>query len=111
MSGVGVEHRRIVHAILCDHPEGDVLYVHSPDVAKGFGFTTVAKSGNEAVRWARVNEYLSSFVFPHKWGKTVSSRKTWCTGWGSKPAMRWHRSSRPCWQMKCSLLFGVMGLT
>lgn len=39
------------------------FYVHSPDVAKGFGLTTVAQSGNEVVRWARVNEYLSSFGF------------------------------------------------
>lgn len=33
VSGVGVAHRRIVHAILCDHPEGDVLMVHGVHAA------------------------------------------------------------------------------
>lgn len=40
-----------------------VAYLNAEDVARGFGFTTVAKSGNEVVRWARVNEYLHSFGF------------------------------------------------
>lgn len=39
------------------------FYVHSPNVAKGFGLTTVAKSGNEVGRWARVNNYLHEFGF------------------------------------------------
>lgn len=45
------------------------FYVHSPDVAKGFGLTTVAKSGNEVVRWARVNNYLHEFGFSPKCGR------------------------------------------
>ena len=38
-------------------------WLNAEDVARGWGFTTVAKSGNEVVRWARVNEYLKSFGF------------------------------------------------
>lgn len=33
------------------------------DVARGLGFTTVATSGNDCVRWARVQEYLDSLNF------------------------------------------------
>nr|DAK26517.1 MAG TPA: regulatory protein [Caudoviricetes sp.] len=32
-------------------------------VARGWGFTTVATSGNEVVRWNRVNAYLREFKF------------------------------------------------
>lgn len=43
-------------------------YLNAEDVARGFGFTTVAKSGNEVVRWARVNTYLHEFgSFPTCW--------------------------------------------
>lgn len=35
-----------------------VAYLHIEDVARGLGFTTVATSGNECVRWNRVEEYL-----------------------------------------------------
>lgn len=38
-------------------------YLNAEDVARGLGFTTVAKSGNEVVRWARVNTYLHEFGF------------------------------------------------
>ncbi|WP_068505892.1 phage antirepressor KilAC domain-containing protein [Paenibacillus kribbensis] len=33
------------------------------DVARGLGFTQKAASGNEVVRWERVNKYLSEFGF------------------------------------------------
>jgi prophage antirepressor-like protein len=33
------------------------------DVARGLGFTTVATSGNECVRWSRVSEYLIELGF------------------------------------------------
>lgn len=33
------------------------------DVSRGLGFTTVATSGNEVVRWQRVNKYLSDLHF------------------------------------------------
>lgn len=38
-------------------------YLNLEDVARGLGFTTVATSGNECVRWARVEEYLNSFGY------------------------------------------------
>jgi len=47
-----------VGAILED---GSVLF-DAEMVARCLGFTTVAKSGNEVVRWARVNEYLKGKV-------------------------------------------------
>lgn len=46
--------------------ETGTAYLNSGDVARGFGFTkTETKNGvkYESVRWARVNEYLSSFGF------------------------------------------------
>lgn len=44
-------------------------YLNAEDVARGLGFTTVAKSGNEVVRWARVNTYLDEFGFSQHVGK------------------------------------------
>ena len=41
----------------------DTAYLNLEDVARGLGFTTVATSGNECVRWARVEEYLNSFGY------------------------------------------------
>ena len=40
-----------------------VAYLHIEDVARGLGFTYSAASGNEVVRWNRVEEYLSDFGF------------------------------------------------
>lgn len=42
--------------------ETGTAYLNAEDVARGLGFTTVAKSGNEVVRWARVNTYLHEGV-------------------------------------------------
>lgn len=53
-----------VHGYL-DKKDG-TAYLNAGDVARGFGFTkTETKNGvkYESVRWARVNEYLSSFGF------------------------------------------------
>lgn len=57
-----------VSGIDCYEKDG-IVYLKLEDVARGLGFTTVAKSGNECVRWARVEEYLASMGFPHLWGK------------------------------------------
>ena len=38
-------------------------YLSLEDVARGLGFTTVATSGNECVRWARVEQYLTDLGF------------------------------------------------
>ena len=40
-----------------------VAYLHIEDVARGLGFAYKAASGNEVVRWNRVEEYLSGFGF------------------------------------------------
>ena len=38
-------------------------WLNAEDVARGWGFTQIAKSGNEVVRWERVNSYLKEFGF------------------------------------------------
>ena len=45
------------------------ISVNAEDTAIGFGWTTVAKSGNEVVRWARVNEYCKDIGFSQNVGK------------------------------------------
>lgn len=49
--------------------EDGSISVNAEDTAIGFGWTTVAKSGNEAVRWARVNEYCKDIGFFQNVGK------------------------------------------
>lgn len=41
--------------------EDGSISINLEDAARGLGFITVATSGNEVVRWARVREYLESF--------------------------------------------------
>ena len=36
-------------------------YLNTEDTARGLGFTTVATSGNEVVRWSRVHQHLMDF--------------------------------------------------
>jgi len=43
--------------------ENGVAYLNLEDVARGLGFTTVATSGNECVRWSRVEQYLTELGF------------------------------------------------
>lgn len=45
------------------------ISVNAEDTARGFGWTTVAKSGNEVVRWARLNEYCKEIGFSSFVGK------------------------------------------
>ena len=45
------------------YEKNGVAYLHIEDVARGLGFTTVATSGNECVRWNRVEGYLSDLKF------------------------------------------------
>ena len=44
-------------------------YLKLEDVARGFGFTTVATSGNKVVRWSRVKKYLEEFGVSQDVGK------------------------------------------
>ena len=43
--------------------ETGTAFLNAEDVARGFGFTQIAKSGNVVVRWERVNRYLCEFGF------------------------------------------------
>ena len=43
--------------------ENGIVQLNLEDVARGLGFTTVATSGNEVVRWNRVRQYLTEFSF------------------------------------------------
>ena len=43
--------------------ENGTAQLNLEDCAKGLGFTQIAKSGNESIRWERVNSYLNSFNF------------------------------------------------
>ncbi|MCH1982462.1 toxin Bro [Ruminococcus sp. OA3] len=49
--------------------EDGSISINAEDTARGFGWTTVAKSGNEVVRWARVNEYCKELGFSQEVGK------------------------------------------
>ena len=49
--------------------EDGSISINAEDAARGFGWTTVARSGNEVVRWARVNEYCKEFGFSPQVGK------------------------------------------
>lgn len=51
------------------YEENGTAYLKLESVARGLGFTTVATSGNEVIRWSRVEKYLDEICFPHKWGK------------------------------------------
>ena len=42
----------------------DVIYLKLETVARGLGFTRIADSGNEVVRWERVDGYLRDFGMP-----------------------------------------------
>ena len=43
--------------------EDGTAYLNLEDVSRGLGFTEIAKSGNECVKWSRVRKYLSDFNF------------------------------------------------
>lgn len=40
-----------------------MAWLNLEDVARGLGFTTVATSGNECIRWSRVEQYLTDLGF------------------------------------------------
>ena len=57
-----------ISGVDCYEKDG-VAYLKLENVARGLGFTTVATSGNEVVRWKRVEGYLQELGFPNKLGK------------------------------------------
>lgn len=44
--------------------EKGVAFLNLEDVARGLGFTRIANSGNEVIRWERVRKYLSEISVP-----------------------------------------------
>lgn len=52
-----------IDGVECYELDG-VAYLKLEDVARGLGFIRVANSGNEVVRWERVNKYLAEFGVP-----------------------------------------------
>jgi phage antirepressor YoqD-like protein len=51
-----------INDIACYEQDG-VVYLNLEACARGLGFTQTAKSGNEVVRWERVNGYLQELDF------------------------------------------------
>lgn len=51
-----------IKGVRCYEKDG-TAYLNLEDVARGLGFTTVATSGNEIVRWSRVKKYLENFNY------------------------------------------------
>lgn len=58
-SELGVEVRVITN-------EDGSISINAEDTAIGFGFTTVANSGNVVIRWARLNQYCKDLGFNHE---------------------------------------------
>lgn len=54
---------KIIDGVECYEKDG-VAYLKLDTVARGLGFTKIATSGNEVVRWDRVRKYLESFGVP-----------------------------------------------
>ncbi|MGI5825207.1 MAG: phage antirepressor KilAC domain-containing protein [Bacillota bacterium] len=52
-----------IKGIECYEKDG-MAYLKLETVARGLGFTQIAKSGNEVIRWERINKYLSEFGVP-----------------------------------------------
>ncbi len=44
--------------------EKGTAYLNLEDVARGLGFTRIANSGNEVIRWERVRKYLQELNVP-----------------------------------------------
>lgn len=51
-----------INGVNC-YEENGVAYLNLEDVARGLGFTTVATSGNEVVRWSRVGKYIAELGY------------------------------------------------
>jgi prophage antirepressor-like protein len=51
-----------IEGVDCYEQDG-IVYLKLENVAKGLGFTTVATSGNEIIRWKRVEGYLTEIGF------------------------------------------------
>lgn len=52
-----------IHGVDCYEKDG-IVYLRLATVARGLGFTQIAASGNEVVRWERVKKYLAELGVP-----------------------------------------------
>ena len=50
---------QIISGVSCYEEKG-TAYLRLEDVARGLGFTEIAASGNECIKWSRVKKYLST---------------------------------------------------
>lgn len=55
-----------INGVDCYEKDG-VAYLKLETIARGLGFTRIADSGNEIVRWDRVSKYLSDLSVPTCW--------------------------------------------
>ncbi len=58
----------VIKDVECRLREDGMCELNLEHVARGLGFTTVAASGNDCVRWARVDKYLTEFGFSKELG-------------------------------------------
>ena len=63
-----------ISGVECYEKNG-IAYLKLENVARGLGFTRTAASGNEVVRWERVEGYLKELGYPLV-GTMTSSPKT-----------------------------------
>lgn len=49
---------QLIEGVSC-YEENGVAYIRLEDAARGLGFTEIAASGNECVKWTRVRKYLA----------------------------------------------------
>jgi prophage antirepressor-like protein len=52
---------QIIKGIRCYLDENGEAFLNLEDSAKGLGFTQIATSGNESIRWERVRKHLAAF--------------------------------------------------
>lgn len=53
----------LISGVSCYEQDG-TAYLRLEDVARGLGFTRTAASGNEVIRWERVDGYLRELGVP-----------------------------------------------
>lgn len=53
----------LISGVYC-YEESGVAYIRLEDAARGLGFTQIANSGNEVIRWERVRKYLAELGIP-----------------------------------------------
>lgn len=54
---------QLIEGVSC-YEENGVAYIRLEDAARGLGFTQIANSGNEVIRWERVRKYLAELGIP-----------------------------------------------